>query len=467
MKYDVKEIKTAFKKVITYSQGIENPEVDKLFLDWEEAKRNFIQMFGDDLRFTTPTKIAFELNEDEKRARLNRFISEIDDSWGNTELADFVETMSDGFFANSMPYDYKSPDGTIIKKGTKIIRAFKYFEFDKIALEVLQNEASLILQENKIEGYLTFSVHPLDFLSLSENDYNWRSCHALNGDYRSGNLSYMLDTSTFIAYLHTGDKRLLPGFPVDCPWYSKKWRMLLFMSNDETMMFAGRPYPFVSQNGAKHILNLFNSIYGVNNSFYFGDWQHDFVNSVNFNGKQVELERKHIVLGGSIKPLSEIIVDAKIDDIYNDNYNTLHYNDLLHSSVYSPIYSYRLSRFDDRFSLNDYYRAVGWSNSDTKFYIGGIPLCLRCGEHYLHHSSSMQCDDCGEKYGENTYDTCDCCGQAVGNSEGTWVDDFYLCDRCIEKEVVRCYKCGVSFFKRTGKYSRENAQFICACCMED
>ena len=28
-----------------------------------------------------------------------------------------------------------------------------------------------------------------DYLSLSENAFNWRSCHALDGEYRAGNLS--------------------------------------------------------------------------------------------------------------------------------------------------------------------------------------------------------------------------------------------------------------------------------------
>ena len=72
-------------------------------------------------------------------------------------------------------------------KGMKLVRAFKYFEKNKIVLEEIQNLASRYLQEDKVKGTLCFSVHPLDFLSLSENTYNWRSCHSLDGEYRAGN----------------------------------------------------------------------------------------------------------------------------------------------------------------------------------------------------------------------------------------------------------------------------------------
>ena len=42
-------IKQAFKEILTYSQGIDCPEVDKLFEDWAEAKKEWIQYFGNKL----------------------------------------------------------------------------------------------------------------------------------------------------------------------------------------------------------------------------------------------------------------------------------------------------------------------------------------------------------------------------------------------------------------------------------
>jgi hypothetical protein len=55
----------------------------------------------------------------------------------------------------------------------KLAKAFKFFTDSKTVLYDLQNRASQIIQEDKVEGTLCLSVHPLDFLSSSMNTYNW------------------------------------------------------------------------------------------------------------------------------------------------------------------------------------------------------------------------------------------------------------------------------------------------------
>lgn len=130
----------------------------------------------------------------------------------------------------------------------KIIRAFKYFCEDKEILNEIQSIASMMIQNDKVSGILCMSVHPLDFLSVSENAHNWRSCHALDGEYRAGNLNYMADNSTVICYLKSTHKAQLPNFPEDVKWNSKKWRMLLFFDNYYDTMMAGRQYPFTENS---------------------------------------------------------------------------------------------------------------------------------------------------------------------------------------------------------------------------
>ena len=45
------------------------------------------------------------------------------------------------------------------------------------------------------------SIHPCDYLEMSNDDNTWRSCHCLNdGEYQAGTLSYMGDTVTMIFY---------------------------------------------------------------------------------------------------------------------------------------------------------------------------------------------------------------------------------------------------------------------------
>ena len=126
------------------------------------------------------------------------------------------------------------------------MKALKFFIDNEGALRHYQDRISNIIQANSFSGILCLSIHPLDYLSSSENMSNWRSCHALDGEYAAGNLSYMTDPSTIICYLKSNDENdvILPMFPPDVPWNSKKWRCLLHFSDDKDMMFMSKHYPF-------------------------------------------------------------------------------------------------------------------------------------------------------------------------------------------------------------------------------
>ena len=139
-------------------------------------------MFGGELIYEFPQKVNFELGPKEKNMRIDEFISTLQGRYDNYDLAMFVEKMKEGFFDNEVPFDYTLDNGQKISKGMKLVKAFKYFEEDKSLLTDMQNHASRIIQEDRIEGTLCLSVHPLDFLSNSENDSNWRSCHSLDGE---------------------------------------------------------------------------------------------------------------------------------------------------------------------------------------------------------------------------------------------------------------------------------------------
>lgn len=381
------EIKSNVKDVISYSQGIEDPKVDELIDNWYQAKKNIIALFGGKLIYTFPEKVVFHLDEKEKKARLNEFIASIEDRWDNVELAEFIAKFENNFFENLTFEDYTVPSsGKIIKKGTKIIKAFKFFEEDKIVLDDLQTQASMLIQDDKVEGYLSFSVHPLDYLSSSENNYNWRSCHSLDGEYRAGNLSYMLDSSTIVVYLSPKEKVILPNFPDNVPWNSKKWRVLFFLSNDWNMLFAGRQYPFTSKNGINIALNYFSKIFDTT---YYDCWEDYRIGSVDLNNNSLSLFGDYIPVGRKLIALNQLITDAKT----KENGDVLHYNDLLYSTVYKPIYAYS---FEKNYHL---YPPTGMTNNQTQFFIGGVPKCLRCGKEEIIHSGTMQCQKCLDIYG--------------------------------------------------------------------
>lgn len=217
MTEEIKQIQEQFNEVIAYSQtGITAPKTDDLFQRWLEAKRDIIEAFGGKLIVEYPETVTFTLTEAEKQQRVEDFCQMVA-RMSSTDLVNFIKTNSEGFFNNQVMFQFNS-DALKIPKGMKLVKAFKFFESDPDVLSKIQSAASMLIQENCVSGRLCLSVHPLDYLSASENNHNWRSCHALDGDYRSGNLSYMVDSSTIMCYIKTKDNEILPNFPDTVPW---------------------------------------------------------------------------------------------------------------------------------------------------------------------------------------------------------------------------------------------------------
>ena len=292
-------------------------------------------------------------------------------------LADFIEKQEDGFFQNLTVEDYTAWDGKVIRKGSKLVKSFRHFVKDNDrSLTDIQNEASRIIQEDKIEGTLCLSVHPLDFLSLSENTYNWRSCHSLDGEYRAGNLSYMMDKHTIICYLKGADNVNLQAFHPEVKWNSKKWRVLLYISEDWNMIFAGRQYPFESKTGMDIVLKDLlpaAKICAKDDSHYqkyaWANWNNTLIEECKLtNGITVEFDTAYVPIGEELLPLNKVVVEG--DGAKN-------YNDVLYSSCYKPIYTFKYIRYlwDD----SNGGRPMTYSNT-TLFNIGGFTYCLWCGE---------------------------------------------------------------------------------------
>ena len=447
---DMKRIREDFDKVISYSQGISNPKTEELFNRWLEAKRDFIEAMDGRLIYTIPHKVSFELSYKEKMNRVNEFIESVSMTWRNNELACFIDENKDGFFSNVVVESFTEPGGGKIPKGMKLVKAFKYFEDDRITLEEIQNRASMIIQEDKVEGHLCFSVHPLDFLSTSENTYNWRSCHALDGEYRCGNLSYMMDKSTVVVYLRSDkEENYLPNFPPEVKWNSKKWRMLLFMSDSWNAMFAGRQYPFFSETALDAVL------YHASEAFRFSgewsNWHNDEFRNFKFAGDdegrdEMWFRNVYIPMKDKLYLKNELIEDCE---------NPMHFNDLLRSSCYIPYYCWQK-------------RSWGYNN-EIHFTIGGEIPCLRCGKYPVAQTDDMLCQDCELEYGsseDEMYTTCSCCGRRILYDESYYVESSgeNICEYCADRECRECDNCGELYWNNEISYDKKNHDYRCEHC---
>lgn len=441
------DIKSQFREVIAYSQCISSPWIDDLFAHWEKSKAKFIERFGG-LIYEWPNPIEFHLDSQTKKYRIMEFANQVNDTYHNPDLAHFIDENLDSFFDNRV----SNTTGRQIPEGMKLIKAFKFFEDDKKVLRNLQDMASILIQENKVVGTLCFSVHPLDFLSSSENTYNWRSCHALDGEYRAGNLSYMVDTTTFMVYLKGADDVILAGFGPEVKWNSKKWRMLIHTAEDDKIMFAGRQYPFSSFDGITQVLNIYNNLmqqpsdnpFGGYRRFRYNNWRADYVNGyvpydAAYDTEPVPLDDKYIVFNNQLVGLHDVVKQGP---------GAMNYNDILCSTCYEfPYYAiYDTWCYESPEQLRN-----------NPIIVGGEITCLHCGQAVVRNPETMRCDDCEMEYGyeeNDVYGSCSCCGRRIYLDDTPYVGryDEPVCDSCFQERCFVCDNCGSAYFKEDANY---------------
>lgn len=443
----IDEIKPFFDKIIKHNTHVAGHYNSAPILQqWWENKQQLIQALGEELIYELPNKVTLELDEKEKRNKFFDFCEEIE-KYENIELLNFICWCgSNDFYNNRTTKDYIKGEYNI-PKGIKIIKAFKFFEKDPIILDEIQTKASRVIQQDKVTGTMCLSVHPLDFLSSSENTHNWRSCHSLDGEYCAGNLSYMTDKTTVICYLRSDEPTILPRFPEDVPWNNKKWRMLLTVDVDNfRALFAGRQYPFFSKTALDIILQALRKL-----PFFRGDWSnwHDDYIDNSFRYKEPEPFARYdygnrtFVMGRYYYILENLI--------QNDP-SELHFNDLLRSSTYAtPYYCWKSTDFGSIHPIT----------------IGNAPKCPVCGDREIIYTDTLTCSWCANRAKSTAVGECTLCGREVEEDENYLrVPEDLVCENCGKQFVHTCNVCGERFIYWDLKYNRETHDYTCAFCVQ-
>lgn len=450
---EIMRIQEQFNQILSFSQNILEPKTDELFNMWYENKvKRFEHLFSNgNYIYEYPEEISLSPSEEILERDLNDFISDI--NYFFPRLSKFLKTFQDSFYTNTLPTTYNC-DGINIQAGTKIVKAFKYFIENKQLLSAYQNRASQLIQKTKIHGTLCLSIHPLDYLSLSENNHNWRSCHSLDGSFRAGNLSYMADKSTIICYLKSEKKTNISHFPENVPWNSKKWRMLLFISDDQSMVLAGRQYPF-NLNG---VLSKVSTLLSYSQNFNLeecSNWDNTYLSQFTNEliGLTMDLRDKYLL--GSKYGL------VGLSTLMNEPQVPLHFNDLTESSCYLyPYYCY--------YGLDYFGRPNSWSKRKEEiFSIGQDIKCIHCGRHNIdRHTELMLCNECVNDLIEDSGWHCDCCGATIDSEiEPIEFRGLDICPECAQEKIKTCCICGSQEFIHQGVLQPGNEEFYCYDCL--
>ena len=147
----------------------------------------------------------------------------------------------------------------------------------KDEFEQFRLEHSVILNTSKQHGKVCLSIHPLDFMTMSDNDSNWESCMSWhdNGCYRMGTVEMMNSPTVVVGYLSASTPMNINGDE----WNNKKWRQLFVIN--EHVITAVKPYPYVDEALTRTCLEWLNELSGNQYSediYDFGDGENRYLN---------------------------------------------------------------------------------------------------------------------------------------------------------------------------------------------
>lgn len=404
---------------------------DALASQWYEAKKYFIEAFGGKPIVRYKDKIKIELSQKEQDERFQSFLSILNDEINiSEEFLDYLTMNKKGFFINRTIEDYRPYN---IRSGSKLSRTFKYFLPDEEITRWSQDLASRYMQENKIEGYLYLSVHPLDYLTMSETNEGWHSCHSLDGSYRGGNLNYMVDGTTIVAYLADEENKKLRAFEGSgLTWNSKKWRVLLHYNKENEAIYLNKQYPYSCNALAEKAIE---------------EVEHYLCFQYHTLALPIGIREFKGPDGADRFSTSQIFFGSRVfysEDII-DRSEYLGYSDLHTGSNYLPtaalVFAER-SKLWESFhdSLIEEYRSV---KKLCGIKIGKYALCPCCGKDLITvNGSVLLCDDCILQHNveDDFFETCYDCGRRVYSDERHVDESGHIrCKRCYNLMKIEDY----------------------------
>jgi|GEM_PF-5493896 len=286
------DLKTIETYVSTFS-NTSSPDMKAFLRGWKRNKENLFSLLGNNLTYKIPIEEDGEIfhgmikqthdadpnNFSWYLTVLNReFLIDILNCPSNaTSLNDLfsLETFLNKTTVNDITFYL--PDEFILKKGIKPMKGLQ-----KVVKQItpLLNDKSVKAIEKCVENirigaskitqntwtsdtYLYFSIHPMDYITMSDNDNGWSSCmNWINGSICLGTYELMTSPNVIICYIAKENSNISFGKGDSlCTWNNKIWRCLFVA--DENYIISGKNYPNENKTytdfAMKQLLKLYNS----------------------------------------------------------------------------------------------------------------------------------------------------------------------------------------------------------------
>ena len=413
--------------------GINTPvklkaSLDYILREWNKSKQALFNIFGEKLMLEK--EIVVEEGANKKTKEISEYlystnpgISFIINLRKLFELSNYFEdtyatrhavynlTQAYQLFTNRVAkgFTYHNKDGKIVKvpEGAKVMKVLQKMakEFDLPDFEIFRNHISRITEVRKSKIKFTLSIHPLDYMTMSDNVNGWESCMNWTqgpGSYRSGTIEMMNSPLVVVAYITTK-----PYYPANTSieWTSKSWRELIIVHPNT--ICSVKSYPYYNIAFDKALVNWLANLVEEKT-----EWRY------NRKKPQESLESCSYIEAWQDKEDEDnhFLLDFETNEMYNDFGNTENYGIF---SINPPDNKYRTF-------------AINYSGSMT---------CMCCGEdgYWSDDTEAVVCEDCDPP----TY--CYCCGERVNTNDAIEVDGEWVCEDCYN-DLHRCLCCEDAHF---------------------
>ncbi len=321
------------------------------------------------------------------------------DNLANNRMTYYVApTVLDFGDGRKLKVEYTSKPMRALGKIAKFIGEEESFEKFRL-------EHSRILNQKKLEGTLCLSIHPMDYMTMSDNASKWHSCMswAQAGGYRMGTVEMMNSNCVIVGYLKSENSTWYD-------WNDKHWRCLFLATPDIITSVKG--YPYYSDDLCKICVDWIKELGAKNLAWDFNETA------------QIEEREVFEYVDGNYYHLQ-----TETEVMYNDFGSTTHFAAL-------PNVIRESSSKDDPYML-------------TLNYSGATEcMCCGCNTDCSYDESYIYCEDCCSNADED--DSCECehCGQWWSYDEMYDVDGDMVCPDCVDDIAAESALDGCYHYKR-------------------
>ena len=411
--------------------GINSPiklkaPLNYILREWNKSKQTLFNIFGEKLMLEK--EIQVEDGDNKKIREINNYLSslnpgtnfinsvrklfEFNSTYFENTYATYNLTRANQLFTNRVAkeFSYRNKDGKVIKvpEGAKVMRVLQKIakEFDLPDFEIFRNHISRITEIRKSKIKFTLSIHPLDYMTMSDNANGWESCMNWTqgpGSYRAGTIEMMNSPMVVVAYITTK-----PYYPANTSieWTSKSWRELIIVHPNT--ICSVKSYPYYNIAFDKALVN----------------WLADLVEEKTewrYNRKKPQ---------ENLESCSDIKAWQDKED--KDNYFLLHFET---NEMYND------------FGNTDNYGIFSINPPDNKYHTStinysGLMTCMCCGEngYWSDDTETVICEDCEPSI------YCCCCDERVNTNDAIEVDGEWVCEDCYN-DLHRCMCCEDAHFE--------------------